>query len=246
MNWYQFKKIVLKPYIWYKRYRERHQAPFMKNMMEQHYYRPTFYGFVRATILNRDIMYEAPLNKGDIVLDLGAYHGKWASRVYELYQPRIYMYEPDPPSVRKLQNMFAGNDDVELREYGLGARDDQLEMIQKGMGSSFYGKNTGGHNVVTVPVRDVAAELEALGHEQIDLIKLNIEGGEYDVMERLIETGWMPRVRIFMIQFHEWFDGAHRRHRRIHRELRKTHDVAWRYPFIWEQWVRKENQGNAD
>jgi len=239
MNWYQVKKLLLSPYIWYKRRKERHQAPFMKNMMEQHYYRPTIYRFVRATILNNDIMYQAPLNKGDIVLDVGAYHGKWANRVYELYQPRIFMYEPDPPSVRKLQQMFADNEDVELREYGLGARDAQLEMIQKGMGSSFYGSNTKGHKIITAPVRDIASELDELGYEQVDLIKLNIEGGEYDVMERLIETDWLPRVRIFMIQFHEWFDGAHRRHRRIHRALRKTHDVSWRYPFIWEQWIRK-------
>lgn len=239
MNLYQFKRGLMLPYIWYKRYRERHQSDFMKKVLEQHYYRPTVYGFVRATMLNRDIMYEAPLKKGDIVLDLGAYHGKWTSRVHELYQPRIYMYEPDPPSVNKLKKMFDGNEDVELREYGLGARDEELEMIQKGMGSSFYGKNTDGHKIVTLPVKDIARELDDLGYDEVDLIKMNIEGGEYDVMERLIETDWLPRVRIFMIQFHEWFDGAHGRHRRIERALRKTHDVAWKYPFIWEQWIRK-------
>lgn len=239
MNWYQVKKRLLSPYIWYKRHKERHQAPFMKNMLEQHYYRPTIYNFVGATMLNKDIMYEAPLKKGDVVLDVGAYHGHWARRVYELYQSRIYMYEPDISSVARLRTMFTDNDDVELREYGLGARNAELEMIQKGMGSGFYGSDSPGQEKITVPVRDIAGELDALGHEQVDLIKLNIEGGEYDVMERLIETGWLPRVRIFMIQFHEWFDGAHRRHRRIHKALRQTHEVVWRYPFVWEQWVRK-------
>lgn len=243
MNWYHFKRRVLSPYIRYKRYRERHQVGFIKSALELHYYRPVFYRFMDATLKNPDIMYEAPLKEGDVVLDVGAYIGDWSARVHEKYQPRLYLFEPDQPSLRRLQARFGNNPDIRCFSYGLADRDADLRFVQRGMGSTFYagdGDDSDEDDVVKMPVRDVCGVLDELGHEDIDLMKLNIEGGEYDVLERMMETDRLASVRCYMIQFHEWLDGAHRRRRRIRRALRRSHRLVWDYPFVWEQWVRKE------
>jgi hypothetical protein len=68
---------------------------------------------------------------------------------------------------------------------------------------------------------------------------VNIEGGEYDLFDRLIDIGWLPRVRSVLVQFHEWHPQAYRRRRAIRRALRRSHDEAWNYPFVWELWRRR-------
>lgn len=228
------------PYILYKRRQYRDKSQFIRNAMDIHNYRPAFFRFMRANMLNRDLLYDAPLEKGDIAIDVGGFKGDWAARVQEKFEAKIYVFEPNPPVVEKLRKRFDDYTDIQIYDYGLGGQDAELDLIQKDMGSSFYStRATSNLPTVKARVRDIATVLGELGHDEIGVIKLNIEGGEYEVMERLIETGWLPRVRCFMIQFHEWFKRAHKRRGKIQAALRETHDVEWDYKFIWEKWVRK-------
>ncbi|MEQ8801926.1 FkbM family methyltransferase [Haliea sp.] len=246
MHWYRLKKWLLLPYIWYRRRLEKNQVGFMRAALELHYYRPTFYRFIAASMENPDIMYEAPLGQGAIALDVGAFHGDWAARVHEKYQPRIYAFELDPPSIEFLRRRFADTPDIQCLPYGLAGADARLELTQRGMGSTLYQPGdasrqagTGSDDTVAVDVRDIVAVLDELGHAEFDIIKLNIEGAEYDVLERLIAADRLDQIRIYTIQFHEWHPGAHGRRRRIQRALARTHNKVWDYPFVWEQWVRR-------
>jgi hypothetical protein len=72
-------------------------------------------------------------------------------------------------------------------------------------------------------------------------MKINIEGGEYELLSRMAETGLMPKVDTYLIQFHEWMRGSHSMRREIRRELAKTHRPTWDYRFIWERWDRIES-----
>lgn len=47
---------------------------------------------------------------------------------------------------------------------------------------------------VTAPVRPVSAIMADLGHEKLDLLKLDIEGAEYEVLASLHRDGIYPRV----------------------------------------------------
>lgn len=73
----------------------------------------------------------------------------------------------------------------------------------------------------------------------IDLVKIDIEGGEYDVLPQLIETGLISRIRFLQIQFHRFVDGAVQKRENLREHLRKTHTESWCYPFIWESWEAK-------
>ncbi len=240
MNAYELKSILYQPYILYMRYRERHQQASMKNTLELHHYRPSFYGFVGATLENPDILYDAPISRGDVVMDVGAYVGNWTARIHEKYGAKVYLFEPEPGFARKLSTRFADNEDVQCFSYGLGREDSELVLLKKHMGSTLYsGAAADAKDTVVVPVRDIVGVLDELGLEEVDLLKLNIEGGEYDVLERLIESGRINQVRCLMVQFHEWLDKAQVRRRRIRRALRKTHNQNWNYTFIWEMWTRR-------
>jgi FkbM family methyltransferase len=240
MNLYRVKRALLAPYVWHMRRKEAHQEAFIKGMLELHYYRPAFYRFIGANMVNPNILFEAPLDASSVVLDVGAYTGDWAKTMKERYDPLLWLFEPDPDSIPALAARFGGDPKVHLRSYGLHGTDATLELEQKGMGSSvFAGHAPSSGTKVSVSLRDAAAVLEEIGRRPIDLLKLNIEGGEYEVLERLIATGWLPHIRCILVQFHEWIDDAHLRRWRIQRALRRTHHLEWDHPFVWEKWLLK-------
>ena len=73
----------------------------------------------------------------------------------------------------------------------------------------------------------------------VGVLKLHIEGGEYEVLENLLETQALVRMRCLLIQFHRQPVGWEARYQRIVEGLRKTHEPVWRYPMVWEKWLRR-------
>jgi hypothetical protein len=81
--------------------------------------------------------------------------------------------------------------------------------------------------------------IEELGIKNIDLLKINIEGGEYSLLKRLIDSGKIMRCDTILVQYHEWIPRARRMRRKINANLAITHEVEWSYDFVWEKWKRK-------
>jgi hypothetical protein len=71
---------------------------------------------------------------------------------------------------------------------------------------------------------------------------VNIEGGEYELLEAMLQQGLAGRVRYFQIQFHDHVPGAEERAGRIRQGLAATHELQWSFPWIWESWRRKGSQ----
>jgi hypothetical protein len=80
------------------------------------------------------------------------------------------------------------------------------------------------------------------GIEHVDLIKINTEGGEFELLERMIETGLVPRFVNMQVQFHNVADDSTPRMEAIQRELAKTHELTYEYRYVWENWTRKADQ----
>ena len=242
MNLYQIKRTLLTPYVWYMRRKERHLSGFMRAALELHSYRPVFYEFVKARIKNPDILHDAPnIGSDSVVIDVGGYEGNWSARIFEKYQPHLYCFELEPNFAKKIAARFEANPKIRCFDYGLGATNATLRLMQKGLGSTLYaeaGALPASGKSVEVEVRDIVGVLDELTLRQIDLLKLNIEGGEYDVLERMIAADRLKDVGCLMVQFHEWLDHANARRDKIRKTLRQTHRLAWDYRFIWEQWVR--------
>ena len=73
----------------------------------------------------------------------------------------------------------------------------------------------------------------------IDLIKINIEGCEYDLLDHLIESGISGDIVNIQVQFHPFVPDAETRMKRIQDQLSRTHRLTYQYPFVWENWKRK-------
>lgn len=235
---YTIKRALLAPRTAWMRRRERKDLDqFERSMLELHYYSRAMSDMRRAMERQPDLLFEADLDARSVVFDVGAYQGEWSATIAQRYGSRIYAFEPDPTSFPPLVARLGDRPDVVLREYGLGGADQTVELALAGLGSSIYPVEAP-HGTCRIVLRDVVAVLAELGVERIDLLKINIEGGEYDLLDRLIAAGWVPRIRQIMVQFHEWHPKAYRRRRAIRRALGRSHREVWCYPWIWELWRR--------
>jgi FkbM family methyltransferase len=238
---YQLKKAILYPRKVFMRHRENLEPGFMRSAMELHYYRPAFYRWCGAVNTNSLLLYEADIDSNSIVIDAGAYTGEWAQEILDRYNPTIHAFEPDPRNYKQLQKKADTDSRLISYEFGLGDKNETVRMTLEFLGSTIYSDSSDRREAPSteVKIEDIADTWKSQGFGHVDLMKINIEGAEFPLLERMIEVGLLKNVGCFMIQFHEWHPGAYRRRRKIRKALSETHELDWDYHFVWEKWTLK-------
>ncbi len=237
---YELKKVLLWPLTLMMRWQYRKSSEPMKAMLELHYYSPAILEFIGATIYNKHILHDVDIDSDSVVVDVGAFNGSWAQHMVERYDPLIYAFEPNPQSFEALQRKALNNPKLQPMPYGLGDEDITVDFTLNGLGSSMCDDRRSNLDVPRIKV-DIAAidrVWKDLKLGQVDLMKINIEGAEFPLLDKMIRTDLLNKVNCFMIQFHEWHPDAYAKRRRIREELSKTHRLEWEYYFVWEKWVR--------
>lgn len=186
------------------------------------------------------LLYEVPVTTGSIVIDAGGYMGEWTSKMIARYGCRSEIYEPFPLCAEKLKYLFRSNSMVNVHAAALGGSARTTRFTFFADGTSEFGSSASGQ-VVEAPVEDIASAIHALGQGYVACLKLNIEGGEYEVLERLINNNQIDRVGCILIQFHPQPEGWESRLQNIVEKLKVTHVREWCYPMVWEKWVRRSN-----
>lgn len=176
---------------------------------------------------------EYHLDEGAIVFDVGGFEGEWTNNIYTKYRCRIHVFEPVPQFAESIRQRFAGNARVTVHQIGLGGRTRQEKISVQGWGSSIYKADPRAMSVPIVKVGDFLAEQQI---KHIALMKINIEGGEYELLDHMIADGLVSLVDNFQIQFHEIFSDSQQRMLDLQERLRRTHDMTYQYPFVWENW----------
>lgn len=242
---YRARRLLRAPRAAYHRRRLPADYPaYGRAILELHDYSPAMRRMIDAANANPDILTDARLDRDSVVIDIGAFIGEWAEPIERRYHPRIYAFEPSPTSFAQLEQRMGSSPSVELFNVGLGAVDKTVALHDPlGPGASIDAATAPGSGAlpmepVMVEVRDVASMFDELGLTHIDMLKVNIEGAEYDLFDRLVETGWLQRIDTISVQFHEWHPGAHRRRRRVRRALAVDHHEIWCYDWVWELWTR--------
>lgn len=180
-----------------------------------------------------------PLYDSSIVFDVGAYKGDWTQRILNRHKCEVYAFEAIPVMAVELFNMFhTCRNNVHVRNYGLLGHTCLQEMTydeDHPDASSIY--SNGGANFVSL-FRDVVEVMDEVGG-RVDLMKLNVEGAEYEILERLIAADRTSAVTNVQIQFHDFVDDSEARRERIRSVLSATHEETYCVPFVWENWRLK-------
>jgi FkbM family methyltransferase len=181
---------------------------------------------------NGDYTYriEYSLNENSIVVDLGARHGNWARLIKNRYNSKIYCFEVVDQFCNELKNSGYNTFCV--------AVSDKKEKVTLGVlsdeASLFFNEST--FECDSIPADEI---FELIGEETIDLMKINVEGAEYPILKNLIKSNKILQIKNIQVQFH-LFDGEENSdYAHISKELSKTHELSWRFPFVWENWKIK-------
>lgn len=176
------------------------------------------------------------LNENSFVFDLGGFRGDWSENIAQKYNSNIYIFEPVFEFFDKISERFKNNSKVKVFNFGLGPIDESLDISVSTDESSIF--NTEGIKE-KIQLKNVISFLETNNIQNVDLIKINIEGGEYDLIESLIKNNKIKLFKNIQVQFHRFIPNCFERRKLIREELEKTHTLTYDYEFLWENWQLK-------
>ncbi len=151
--------------------------------------------------------YLPALGPASVVFDLGAAGGTFSTTVRRLAGCRCIAAEPSPTVFADLSALPG----IETHHVALAGRDGPLAMEVGGHGAQGYwlrqSDRAGALDAGAVQVEGVTFEtLKArAGVDFVDLIKLDIEGAEFDVFAAASDAA-LARVGQWSVEFHDFLD----------------------------------------
>lgn len=179
------------------------------------------------------------LGAQSVVFDVGGYRGEWARKIAERYQCHLHVFEPVAEYCREIVESLGRNAKVVINNAGLSGKTEK-QMISLDEAASSVVKIEGESR--EIQLLDIDAYVREHGITRIDLIKINIEGGEFALLARMDETGLLRQCVDVQIQFHDFVPDAAPRRMALREVLARSHDLTYDYPFIWENWHLRESR----
>jgi FkbM family methyltransferase len=153
---------------------------------------------------------------GDVMLDCGANVGDVSSQLARS-GATVYAFEPNPRCFEVLQRRFARLPHVHCLHCGVLDRECTLSLstprahagfdaLDTTVASSLHGERLHSADYeldqVQVPCIDIDAFVRGLGRPVL-LMKVDIEGAEIEVLNRLIDTGAIDLIEHVVVETHE-------------------------------------------
>ena len=106
----------------------------------------------------------------------------FSNSIYEKYKCNIYIFEPSTSFYKICLERFKNNNKIFCFNYGLSDSDNEFLLSDEKEASSI----TKNKNGLVVKIRKFSKVFEELNINKIDLLKVNIEGSEYDLIPHII------------------------------------------------------------
>jgi FkbM family methyltransferase len=121
----------------------------------------------------------------------------------ERYRCVVHAFDPTPRSVSFVGPLAEADPRLNLHPVGLWS-DDTEKTFWAPRDQSHISHSIdnlqGSDSFFVAPCRRVSTVMQELGHDRIDLLKLDIEGAEYGVLDSLEEDGIHPRL--ILVEMH--------------------------------------------
>jgi len=176
------------------------------------------------------------LNNNSVVFDVGGYEGEWSHDIFSKYGCNIHIFEPVPSFAEDIKKRFIDNKKVQVYPFGLSDKNSSEKISVNNYKSSLF-KNEG--DITEIKLVKFSDFFFQNDINFIDLMKINTEGGEYDLLEGIIKADLIKKVDNIQVQFHNFVPNAEDRMKKIQSELEKTHELTYQYKFVWENWKLK-------
>lgn len=156
------------------------------------------------------------------VIDCGGYLGEYTEEILKKFDCNVILFEPIPEYAEVCRNKF---------------KDKKVVVIEKAVGEEGTIRISKNKNSSSQFGDGEKIEVESISLNplirNIDILKLNCEGAEFEIIKRLNEDNLLKDVKEILVQFHKWVEDPEKS-REI---LSKTHRRI--YSFKWDLWVKK-------
>ncbi len=176
-----------------------------------------------------------PIPPGGTVIDVGGFDGEWSKKINALYNPKLYILEPVKSYYEIIAQKFQECENAIVVNAGLSNVEQTQKIYVMGNASSTHRSSQEFEEILLLEANKFFASYNIT---HVDLIKINIEGGEYDLLDHMIESGDILMCNNIQIQFHDFVKEAEWRRFEIRKSLMKTHKLTWNYTFVWENWEK--------
>ena len=187
------------------------------------------------------LRYDYPdLHKDSVVVDAGAYQGNWSKVIHEKYGCIVLAFEPVKAFFDTACETCKAYRRINLFHCALGGHFRYAEFgVQDDSSGAFAASETRERS----PVMPLVPHLRQIYPGRFTLLKLNVEGMEFEIMEHILAEGAATMFDHYQIQWHSCA-GADSEQRRaaILDKLSLTHHHAWGNPpetfhdNTWEGW----------
>ena len=170
------------------------------------------------------------LHKNSIIYSFGIGEDvSFDSAVIENHNCHVFGFDPTPKSIDWIKKqILPGN--FHFYEYGISNKSGVFDFyLPKNRdyvsGSLVDHKDVDKINKVRVCMKSINDIMKELGHTHIDVLKMDIEGSEYDIIEDIINT--KISITQILIEFHErfYYDGKQLTKRSVHQLNQNGYEI---------------------
>jgi FkbM family methyltransferase len=148
--------------------------------------------------------YSSSITTNSHIIDLGANKGDFAKYFLDNFNCNIYCVEPNI----RLLNSTPANIKNKIDNYVISNKNGKcsFHISQNSEASSIYediSNKFGNSQVVEVPCITLASYLEQKNIDQVEILKIDIEGGEIDLLNQLPERV-LNSINQITVEFHDF------------------------------------------
>ena len=151
-----------------------------------------------------------PLNSRSVIYSFGVGEDiSFDLKLAKHTKARIHLFDPTPRSINFVEKQNLSNQ-FQFHPYGISHKDGSITLYAPQdptwVSHSVIAEGHAADRKIEAPVKTLSTIMKELGHKQIDLLKLDIEGSEYTVVRDFIGAGIFPEQ--VLIEFHHRFPGV--------------------------------------
>lgn len=159
------------------------------------------------------------------------------TRLIDEFGPTIHAFDPTPSTVELIANRTQP-ESFNFHPWAIDAEDGTMRFFPRagrdGSASTVMYTtvaNAGVESVgIDVPVYTLESAARKLGHERVDLLKMDIEGAEYVVLNGLLRSSFRPTQ--LLVEFHDRFPGIGKA--KTAGMIDRLHDAGYRIFVVGE------------
>ncbi|HEY1358237.1 MAG TPA: FkbM family methyltransferase [Thermoleophilaceae bacterium] len=120
----------------------------------------------------------------------------------ERYGCEVYAFDPTPTGVQHVEAVAPDPERFHFLPVGLWSSDTTRTFAPLSPGADNWSTTRAADGTaVSAPCRSLSSLMHEHGHTRIDLLKLDVEGAEYDVLDAMLADDL--EVRILCVEFHK-------------------------------------------